>query len=101
MLNYLSRHTNPCGYCAWNPPELAAFGQSKMTAAFIRHSPDYVVLIFVNYGEYGESIFGADKRFGRDVMDWIEAHYQPVWRIGHDWLKDGQFGIKILKKNSD
>jgi hypothetical protein len=100
MLNYLSRHTNPCGYVAWNPPELAAFGQEKMTAAFIAHSPDYVIELFVNYGEYGETFFGQEKRFGLDAQQWIDAHYQlacPV--IGHDWLKDGQFGVKILQKN--
>jgi hypothetical protein len=27
------------------------------------------------------------------------AHSQIVQVIGHDWLKDGQFGIKILQKN--
>jgi hypothetical protein len=99
MLNYLSRHPNPCGYVAWNPPELAAFGQDKMTDAFIAHSPDYVIELFVNYGEYDEPIFGQEKRFGLDVRQWIDAHYQVVQLIGHDWLKDGQFGIKILKKN--
>jgi hypothetical protein len=98
MINYLSRHTNPCGYAAWNPPELAAFGQEKMTAAFIAHSPDYVIELFVNYGEYGETYFGQEKRFGLDVQQWIDAHYRPVYQIGHDWLKDGQFGVKILQK---
>jgi len=101
MINYLSRHTNPCGYAAWNPPELAAFGQEKMTAALIAHSPDYVIELFVNYGEYGETFFGQEKRFGLDAQQWIDSHYQPVGLIGHDWLKDGQFGIKILKKNHD
>jgi hypothetical protein len=99
IINYLSRHTNPCGYAAWNPPELAAFGQEKMTAAFIMHSPDYVIELFVNYGEYGETFFGQEKRFGLEAQQWIDAHYQTVCLIGHDWLKDGQFGIKILKKS--
>ena len=94
-----SRHINPCGYAAWNPPELAAFGQEKMTGAFIAHSPDYVIELFVDYGEYGETIFGQEKRFGLEVQQWIDAHYQPALLIGHDWLKDSQFGIKILKKN--
>ncbi len=99
LLNYLSRRANPCGYDLWNPPEMAAFGQENMTRAFIERSPDCVVEVFVNYGEYGETIFGREKRFGLDVRQWIDAHYQPVALIGHDWLKDGQFGIKIFKKN--
>jgi hypothetical protein len=98
LLNYLSRHDNPCGYDLWNPPEMAAFGQEKMTRAFIEHSPDYVIELFINYGEYGEAVFGLQKRFGLDVQQWIDAHYQPAALIGHDWLKDGQFGIKIFKK---
>ncbi len=98
MLNYLSRHTNPCGYVAWNPPEMAAFGQAKMTEAFIQHSPDYVIELFIDYSEYDEKNFGQEKRFGGDVQRWIDAHYQLVQMIGHDWLKDGQLGIKILKK---
>jgi hypothetical protein len=100
MLNYLSRHTNSCGYAAWNPPELAAFGQEKMTDAFIAHSPDFVIELLVDYSEYGEAKFGQEKRFGLDVQQWIDAHYHLVLLIGHDWLKDGQFGIKILRKNS-
>jgi hypothetical protein len=100
MLNYLSRRVNPCGYMAWNPPEIAAFGQDKMTAAFIKSSPDYVIELSLDYGEYGEGFFGLEKRFGLEAQQWIDAHYQLVQLIGHDWLKDGQFGIKILKKNS-
>jgi hypothetical protein len=99
MINYLSRHTNPCGYVAWNPPEVAAFGMDKMTDALIAHSPDYVIELFVNYGEYDEAIFGQQKRFGLDAQQFIDAHYRLVCLFGHDWLKDNQFGLKILKKN--
>jgi hypothetical protein len=99
ILNYLSRHINPCGYVAWNPPEVAAFGQEKMTAAFIQSNPDYVIELCIDYGEYREAYFGQQKRFGLDAQQWIDAHYQLVQMFGHDWLKDGQFGIKILKKN--
>ena len=99
MLNYLSRHANPCGYAAWNPPELTAFGQEKMTRAFIARSPDYVIELFVNYGEYGETIFGRERRFGLDVQQWIDTHYQSVLLIGDDGLKDGQFGVRIFKKS--
>jgi len=99
MLNYLSRHINPCGYIAWNPPEVAAFGMDKMTDALEAHPPDYVIELFVNYGEYGETVFGQEKHFGQDAQRWIDGHYELVCLLGHDWLKDNQFGIKILKKN--
>jgi hypothetical protein len=99
MLNYLTRHTNPCGYSAWNPPELAAFGQEKMTAALIAHSPDYIIELLINYGEYGETYFGEHKSFGLEAQQWIAAHYRPVLLIGRDRDKSGLSGIKILQKN--
>ena len=99
LLNYLSRHDNPCSYTVWNPTELAAFGQEKMTGAFIASSPDYVIELYVSYADFDEPIFGQKKRFGLEVQQWIDAHYERVCLIGHDWLKDGQFGITILKKN--
>jgi hypothetical protein len=99
MLNYLSRHANPCGYAVWNPPELAAFGQQKMTDALIAHSPDYLIEMFIDYGEYNETYFGQRKSLGLEAQQWIDTHYQPACPIiGHDWVKDGQFGIKILKR---
>jgi hypothetical protein len=99
MLNYLARRDNPTGYLAWNPPEIAAFGQTEMTERFMHNNPDYVVLLPVDYSDYGEKYFGVEKRFGGDLARWIDAHYHVVWQTGHDWLKDGQFGLKILKRN--
>jgi hypothetical protein len=99
LIAYLTRHPNPFGYVGWTPPELAAFGQEKMTRALMEHSPDYVIEYCVDYHEYGVPFFGLEKRFGLEAQQWIEAHYHSVCLIGHDWLKDGQFGIKILQKN--
>lgn len=98
LLNYLARRTNPCTYTIWPPPEIASFGESTMTDDFIRHAPDYVLLLGNNYGEFGLRFFGMDKGFGQDLMKWIDAHYQPRALIGEDWLKNGRFGIKILQK---
>ena len=53
----------------------------------------------MNFGEFGERYFGVDKRFGGDVMKWINAHYTPRCFIGDDWLRTGRFGLKILQKN--
>jgi hypothetical protein len=99
LVNYLSRHVNPSGYVVWAPPEMAAFGQEKMTRALISHGPDYLMECYVDFGEYGESVFGREKRFGLEAQQWIDTHYHAVFLIGHDWMKDGQFGIKILQRN--
>ena len=101
LLNYLSRHANPCGYVGWTPPEVAAFGQEEMTRDLMAHSPDYVIEYYVDYSEYDAPVFGREARFGREAQQWIDAHYQSACLIGHDWLKDGQFGVRILRKNRD
>jgi hypothetical protein len=98
MLNYLARRDNPTGFLAWNPPELAAFGQAEMTQRFIQNAPDFVALLPIDYSDYGEKYFGIEDRFGGELMRWINANYLVVWQTGHDWLKDGQFGLKILKR---
>jgi hypothetical protein len=98
MLNYLSRRTNPCRYPVWTGLEPSAFGLQKMTDDFIRNSPDYIIVIGAGFREYGEKYFGKEKRFGGDLMNWINAHYEQRCLIGSDWVQTDRFGIKILQK---
>ncbi len=100
MINYLTRRINPTGYLRWNLTEMQTYGQANMTDNFIKHSPDYIVLIAVDNGEFGLKYFGQEKKFGLDLMQWIDRHYGVVVRMGHEWLQDGGFGIKILKRNA-
>ncbi len=97
MLNYMLRRPNPTPYLRWNPPELAAFGQANMTRAVEQARPDYILLLGVDTREFGVDFFGDTDSFGRELMQWINRTYQPVCLLGHDWTKDGEFGIKILK----
>jgi hypothetical protein len=99
MINYLSRRTNPSRYPIWPPPEIAAFGQEKMTDDFIRNSPDYIILIGLRFADFGEEYFGKEKRFGGDLLNWISAHYEQKCLIGSDWQQTGRFGIKIIQRN--
>jgi hypothetical protein len=98
MLNYLMRRPNPGRYPVWPPPEIAAFGQQEMTEDFIRHSPDYVMLISMDFIEHGEKPFGLEKRFGGNLMKWVNSHYQQKCLIGEDGRQSGRFSIKILQK---
>jgi hypothetical protein len=100
MMNYLMRRTNPSRYPVWAPPEIAAFGEANMTRDFIQHSPDYVILIDMDYGDFGEKKFGVEDRFGGAVMKWIGAHYQEKVVVAGDSMRPGQFALKILQKNS-
>ncbi len=100
MMNYLSRLPNPSGYVAWNPPEVAAFGQENMTRALTNSNPSFVVEIAVNYSEYEMGYFGTTNKLGLDAQKWIEANYDLAKSLGHDWIKDNSFGIKIYRRKN-
>lgn len=100
MINYLSRRTNPGHYLLWNGNELAAFGQSDMTADFENNPPDYIMLVQRSASEYGLKYFGQEENFGLELMRWIQKHYEPVKLIGDEPLVNSSFGIKILKRRS-
>jgi hypothetical protein len=99
MLNYLSRRSNPTRHPFWTPAEMAAFGQQEMTDDFIRHSPDYIIIIGMDFAGFGERYFGTSRRCGADLMQWLNAHYQQRCLIGDDWLKTGRFGLRIYQKS--
>ncbi|MFH0981307.1 MAG: glycosyltransferase family 39 protein [Planctomycetota bacterium] len=44
--------------------------------------------------------FGTDPRYGKKIMDWIKDEYEDAKQIGYEPLKDGRFGIKILKRRA-
>jgi hypothetical protein len=98
MINYLSRRTNPGHYLLWNGNELAAFGQTDMTADFENHPPDYVMLVHRDASEYGLKYFGQEEKFGLEVTQWIQKNYEPVQLIGNEPLVNSSFGIKILRR---
>ncbi len=100
MVNYLSRRVNPTRHVAWNPAELAVFGQENMLADFRENCPDYVMLIHRDTSEFGVKFFGQEQKFGLELMQWIDQNYQPVWLIGSEPLRNSLFGIKILKRSS-
>jgi hypothetical protein len=99
MLNYLLRRPNPTPYMRWNPPELAVFGQANMDRAVQQTKPDYIVLLGMDTTEFGPHFFGDTESFGRELLQWINQSYRPMCLLGHNWTKDGEFGIEILKRS--
>jgi hypothetical protein len=97
MMNFLLRRPNPSGYLRWNPPELAAFGQSNMDRAVEEHPPDYILLLGEDNSEFGFRFFGDKPAFGQELVQWIDSHYRQINLIGGDWKKTGNFGVKILQ----
>jgi len=101
ILNYLSRRENPTPCFDWNPALLAVFGEAQMTAAFEKNAPDYIALVEWQTYEFGVGYFGTQPGYGADLMAWIGKNYQPVAIFGSEPLRNGLFGIKILKRQTD
>jgi hypothetical protein len=99
MLNFLSGHVNPTPCISWEPVIMNALGTSNMTAAFERNPPDYIYLVERDSSEFGVGYFGSPG-FGEDVMKWIRDNYQTVQLIGDEPLKNGKFGVEILKRRT-
>jgi hypothetical protein len=96
-LNYLARRVNPTPCLFWDPNLLAVCGQKEMTERFEAHPPDYVLLVGGSHREWNIPYFGSDASDGAEVMDWIRKNYHGVLVIGHEPLRDDQFGLEFLK----
>ena len=98
VINYLSQRVNPTPCLDWTPTVLTAFGQAGMTAAFETNPPDYLCLMERDTSEFGVGYFGHSPGYGVELMQWIGKNYQPAYLIGHEPLRNGLFGIEILKR---
>jgi len=98
MLNFLSRHVNPTPSLDWNPTMLAVFGQTNMLAALKKNPPDYIAVVEWPSYEFGLDYFGKEPGYGTDVMAWVKKNYETAALFGSEPLRNGLFGIKILKR---
>jgi hypothetical protein len=71
-----------------------------MTAAFEKSPPDYVLIVERKAPVDSYDYLGSPG-YGRDVMQWIKQNYQVQVLFGHEPLKNGQFGVEILKRSSE
>jgi hypothetical protein len=78
MLNYLLRRHSPLRVVTLMPPELMAFGENEILASLAANPPDVVVLIERDVAEYGYPPFGADRRYGLEIVSWVNEHYEPI-----------------------
>ena len=98
VVNFLSRRINPTPDLDWNPTMFTVFGQENMTAAFEKNPPDYVLLVEWTPYEFQIGEFGHYPGYGVELVQWIRNNYQPVQLFGSEPLKNGLFGIEILKR---
>jgi hypothetical protein len=101
MLNYQARRRTAMPFANFTMGEVLRFGEDRLLESLAGHPPDYVALVHRKTEEFGVGRFGADGRYGRRVVAWIEAHYATVARFGGDPVADDAFGIRILGRRRE
>jgi hypothetical protein len=96
MVNFLAGRINPTPCVFWDRLVDSVFDEAKMTAAFEKSPPDYVLIVERKAPVDSYDYLGSPG-YGYDVMRWIKQNYRPQVLFGHEPLKNGQFGIEILK----
>ena len=100
MLNYLTRRRSTVSFTTFMTVDFLAWGEDEALRELQAAPPDYVVVVHKDTREFGVGFFGRDPRYGKLVMDWIDANYRPVARFGAEPLVMDAFGIKILARSS-
>ena len=99
ILNYWLRRTNPTRHTLFIPSAIRFFGgEDRILRDIQAHPPDFIVLMHREAEEFGYGYFGTDPRYGRQIVEWVGRHYARVERIGAEPLRDGRFGILILRR---
>jgi hypothetical protein len=88
----------------WTPPVIAAFGRTNMITAFEKNSPNYVLIIARNTTEFGVGVLGYDPRYGTELMQWIDDHYDRVYPADPTGKSPSGnksfFGLQIMKRRT-
>jgi Dolichyl-phosphate-mannose-protein mannosyltransferase len=82
MMNFQVRRESPLRVATVMPPEILAFGEDDVVRSLEAKPPDLVVLLHRDVSEYGYPIFGTDARYGKRIMDWVNARYRVTRTIG-------------------
>jgi hypothetical protein len=81
-VNYHLRKLNPVADMQFHPDVLAMAGSGKILAELAADPPDAVVFCARKLNEYDADYFGADEKSGKDIVDWVQSNYTPVFAYG-------------------
>ena len=97
MFNYLTRHPSSIPIISFTPGEIAIYSEKFIVNILQTQSPEFILLVHRNTSGFNVGIFGTDPNYGKRIVYWVMNHYAPVVQYGADPLKNGDFGIKLLK----
>jgi Dolichyl-phosphate-mannose-protein mannosyltransferase len=99
MINYQARRRNSILYNSLVPYDMLVYGGEAAVLATIQQSPpDYILLIHREVKEYGFDYFGREDRYGKLIMNWINANYRQVALVGAPPNSSNLFGLALLQR---
>lgn len=78
MINYLARRKNPLPIIHYTAADIAIHGEPSLMAMLGEVKPDFIIVIQKKAEEYGFGYFGEDPHYGKNTVDWVREHYDPI-----------------------
>jgi hypothetical protein len=75
MINFLSGRQNSTPFIVLMPPEVLMFKDQRITAAFVAHPPDLVLVVRSDLAEYG---YRSLADYSPQLVRLIDENYQPI-----------------------
>jgi hypothetical protein len=98
-INFFSNRKDPLPFAVYVPMIFTMFGEDDIISRFQAAKVDYIVLVSRWTPEQGKRSFGVD--YALRFHEWIRNNYTVVKQIGPYPFTSDEFGIAILKRNSD
>ncbi len=80
--NYHLKIPSPIPDLQFIPDVIKMAGEDNVLRALDAHPPEAVILYARDLSEYQMTYFGADAASGKNIIDWVNAHYTPIFIYG-------------------
>jgi hypothetical protein len=100
MINYLARLPSPLPHFFYYSVVTADGREAELVAKLEQQPPDWVVLTVRDLTEYGVPKWGERSGAGKDLLGWVQAHYESVGAVDGrpmDLARDGALVFRRRK----
>jgi hypothetical protein len=95
MLNYLTRLPSTLPNYVFQPAFLTPESRRALLKKLSADPPDRVVILTRDMQEFGVRRFGDSPEHGQELLEFVQDHYDTVYRIGGDPLDPDDRGLVI------